>query len=102
MSLPSFHILFFTLLLFSIGLYGVIARRNLIGILMSVELMLNAVNVNLIVFSSAWNTPETGQIFAIFVITLAAAAAAVGLAIVLAIYRNKRSVYADDINLMKW
>lgn len=101
--LPLPHILIFSLLLFAIGLYGALVRRNIIGILISIELMLNAANINLIAFSKYTSlSPETGQIFALFVIAIAAVAAAVGLAIVLALYRARKTVYADEVNLLKW
>ncbi len=103
MPIPLEHILIFSTLLFSIGLYGVLVRRNVIGILISIELILNAVNVNLIAFSRVHTlNPEMGQVFAIFVIALAALAATVGLAIVLALYRVKQTIYADEVNLLKW
>ena len=86
--------------LFSIGVYGVIARRNGVMVLMSVELILNAVNINLVAFS-AMNGTVTGQVFALFVIAVAAAEVGVGLAIVLAIFRNRRSIDLDDVDLMK-
>ncbi|MGI8938444.1 MAG: NADH-quinone oxidoreductase subunit NuoK [Iamia sp.] len=86
--------------LFSIGVYGVIARRNGVAVLMSIELILNAVNINLIAFS-AWNRDLGGQVFALFIIAVAAAEVGVGLAIVLAIYRNRRSVDLDELDLMK-
>jgi NADH-quinone oxidoreductase subunit K len=90
-------------LLFCIGLYGALARRNAIGILMGIELMLNAVNINLIAF---WRyiTPEvlTGQVFAIFVITVAAAEAAIGLALIISIFRNRETVIVEDVDMMKW
>ena len=103
MLIPLPHILIFSTLLFAIGIYGTLVRRNVIGILISIELILNAANVNFIAFSrtSAVN-PVTGQVFTIFVITLAALGAAVGLAIVLALYRIRRTVYTDEINLLKW
>lgn len=89
--------------LFCIGAYGVLARRNAVAILMSVELMLNAVNINLVAF---WRylTPQgiSGQAFTAFVFVIAAAEAAVGLAIIIAVYRNRRSVAVDDVNLLKW
>jgi len=89
--------------LFCIGLYGVLSRRNAIGILMGIELMLNAVNINLVAF---WRylTPAvlTGQVFAIFAFTVAAAEAAVGLALVIAIYRSRDTVIVEDVDLMKW
>ncbi len=89
--------------LFSLGLYGVLARKNAIAILMSVELMLNAVNVNLVAF---WRylTPENvaGQAFAVMVFAVAAAEVAVGLALIISIYRRRKTVSANEINLMKW
>ena len=101
--LPLPHILIFSLLLFAIGVYGALVRRNIIGILISIELMLNAANINLIAFSKYTSlAPETGQIFAFFVIALAATAAAVGLAIVLALYRIRKTVHTDEVNLLKW
>lgn len=86
--------------LFSIGVYGVIARRNGVAILMSIELILNAVNINLVAFAAARND-LSGQVFALFVIAIAAAEVGVGLAIVLAIYRNRRSVDLDELDLMR-
>jgi NADH-quinone oxidoreductase subunit K len=89
--------------LFAIGLYGVLARRNAIAILMSVELMLNAVNINLVAFWRYLN-PEaiTGQAFAVIVFAVAAAEVAVGLALVISIYRRRKTVAVDEIDLMKW
>lgn len=89
--------------LFCIGLYGVLTRRNAIGVLMSIELMFNAVNINLVAFSK-YLAPLNlaGQVFAFFIIAVAAAEAAVGLAIILSIYRNFKNINVDDINLMKW
>ena len=86
--------------LFSIGVYGVLARRNGVMVLMSIELILNAVNLNLVAFG-AYNQSVTGQIFALFVIAIAAAEVGVGLAIVLLIYRNRQSVDLNEIDLMK-
>ena len=86
--------------LFSIGVYGVIARRNGVLVLMSIELILNAVNINLVAFS-AMTGALSGQVFALFVIAVAAAEVGVGLAIVLAIFRLYRSVDLDDVDLMK-
>jgi NAD(P)H-quinone oxidoreductase subunit 4L len=83
------------------GVYGVLARRNAVLVLMSIELMLNAVNVNLVAFSAQLKD-ITGQIFALFVITGAAAEIGIGLAIVILIYRNRESINVDDVNLMKW
>jgi len=103
MLIPLEHYLIFGTILFAIGIYGALVRRNIIGILISIELILNSVTINLVAFSRTTAiAPETGQVFAIFVITLAAAGAAVGLAIVVALYRVKRSILADEINLMKW
>lgn len=86
-------------ILFSIGVYGVIVRKNGVLVLMSVELILNAVNINLIAFASFWG-PE-GQVFALFVIAVAAAEVGVGLAIVMLIYRNKRSINIDTLDELK-
>jgi NAD(P)H-quinone oxidoreductase subunit 4L len=89
--------------LFCVGIYGLISSRNVVRVLMSIELMLNAVNVNLLAFSN-YIDPQNirGQMFAIFVITVAAAEAAVGLAIVLAIYRNRQTIDMESFNLLKW
>jgi len=86
--------------LFSIGVVGVFSRRNIFILLMSIELMLNAANINFIAFSHYLQS-LTGQIFVIFVITVAAAEAAVALAIIILIARNRGSVYVDDFNIMK-
>ncbi len=86
--------------LFCIGVYGVISRRNGVMVLMSIELILNSVNINLVAFS-AMTGAVSGQVFALFVIAVAAAEVGVGLAIVLAIFRNYRSVDLDDVDLMK-
>ena len=89
--------------LFSIGLFGVLARRNAIAILLGIELMLNAVNVNLVAF---WRygdpTVMAGQVFAIIVFAVAAAEVAVGLALVISVYRRRNTVVADELDLMKW
>ncbi len=92
--------LFLAAVLFCMGVYGVLARKNGVLVLMSVELILNAVNLNLVAFG-AWNHSVTGQIFALFVIAIAAAEVGVGLAIVLLIYRNRRSVDLTGIDVMK-
>ena len=94
-------LLFFAAALFACGIYGVLARRNAVLVLMSIELMLNAVNVNLVAFST-YLKQLTGQIFALFVITVAAAEVGVGLAIVILIYRNRETINVDEINLLKW
>jgi NADH:ubiquinone oxidoreductase subunit K len=89
--------------LFAMGVYGLLVRRNFVLILLSIELMLNAVNINLIAFESMLSTPEAvGQVFAIFVITVAAAEVGIGLAIVLMIFRNRRSANVDELSLMRW
>jgi NADH-quinone oxidoreductase subunit K len=103
MTIPLYWWLIAAAALFCIGLYGALSRRNAIGILMGIELMLNAVNVNLVAF---WRyiTPQalTGQVFAVFVITIAAAEAAVGLAIIISAYRRRDTVIADELDIMKW
>jgi NADH:ubiquinone oxidoreductase subunit K len=88
--------------LFSMGVYGLLVRRNAVMVLLAVELMLNAVNINLIAFEAVLRTPEAlGQIFSIFVITVAAAEVGIGLAIILLIFRNRHSANVDDFDLMK-
>jgi NADH:ubiquinone oxidoreductase subunit K len=94
-------------LLFIIGVTGVLTRRNLIIVFISVELILNAVNINLVAFSRYWQVqgamnPWQGQVFTVFVIVVAAAEAAVGLAILLAYYRQRQTVVIEEINLLKW
>jgi NADH-quinone oxidoreductase subunit K len=98
--ISSTHYLLLSAALFTIGAAGVVARRNIIIVFMSIELMLNAVNINLIAFSKYLNH-VVGQVFAIFVIAVAAAEAAVGLGIILALYRNKETVNIDEMNLMR-
>ncbi|MBC7327975.1 NADH-quinone oxidoreductase subunit NuoK [bacterium] len=88
-------------LIFSIGLYGALSRRNAIGILMCVELMLNACNLNLVAFARLHGIP-LGQTFALFVIALAGAAVVVGLAIVILVYKQSEDINVDRFNLMKW
>ena len=103
MALSLYWYLIVAAALFCIGLYGVLSRRNAIGILMGIELMLNAVNINLVAFWRYLNpSVMTGQIFAIFAFTVAAAEAAVGLALVIAIYRSRDTVIVEDVDLMKW
>jgi NADH-quinone oxidoreductase subunit K len=101
--IPLSWYLIFSAALFCIGLYGVLARRNAVAILMGIELMLNAVNVNLVSFWR-YRTPDQigGQVFAIMVFAVAAAEVAVGLALFISIYRRRRTVAANDIDLMKW
>jgi NADH:ubiquinone oxidoreductase subunit K len=97
---PITQFLVLSAFLFCVGVYGVLARRNGVLVLMSVELMLNAVNLNLVAFSARLGD-VAGQVFALFVITIAAAEVGVGLAIVLLIYRNRVDVNLDEIDLMK-
>lgn len=99
--LPMGNYLFLSFALFIIGVIGVLTRRNVIVMLMSIELILNAVNINLVAFSRYWGGVD-GQVFAIFVITDAAAEAAVGLGIILAFFRNRDTVLADEMDLLKW
>jgi NADH:ubiquinone oxidoreductase subunit K len=94
-------VLIFSALLFSTGVYGVLARRNAVLVLMSIELMLNAVNINLVAFAQHVQD-ITGQVFALFVITVAAAEVGIGLAIVILIYRNRETINVDEVNLLKW
>ncbi|HLV89983.1 MAG: NADH-quinone oxidoreductase subunit NuoK [Acidimicrobiales bacterium] len=89
--------------LFSFGVYGLLVRRNLVLVLLSVELMLAAVNINLVAFESMLATSELlGQVFTVFVITVAAAEVGIGLAIILMIFRNRQSANADELTLMRW
>jgi len=87
--------------LFSCGVYGVLARRNAVMVLMAIELMLNAVNLNLVGFS-AYLKDVSGQIFALFVIAVAAAEVGIGLAIVILLFRNRASINVDEVDLLKW
>ncbi len=95
------HYLVISAALLLIGTLGVLTRRNIVVILMSIELILNAVNINMVAFSRHFGH-VTGQIFAIFVITVAVAEAAVGLGILIALFRNKETVQADEVDLLKW
>lgn len=95
------HYLVLSASLFAIGLIGVLVRRNLIIVFMAIELMLNAVNINLVAFSQQWQN-AVGQVFAIFVVAVAAAEAAVGLGIILAFYRNKETINIDEMTILKW
>lgn len=101
--IPLSWYLILSALLFSVGLFGVLARRNAIAILLGIELMLNAVNINL---ASFWRYGDTtqmaGQVFAIIVFAVAAAEVAVGLALVISIYRRRKTVLAEEIDLMRW
>jgi NADH-quinone oxidoreductase subunit K len=95
------HYLILSVALFAIGVAGVLLRRDVIVMLMSIELMLNAVNINLVAFSRLHGSVD-GQVFAIFIIVAAAAEAVVGLGIILALARNRDTVDADDLDLLKW
>lgn len=89
--------------MFSLGIYGLLVRRNAVMVLLAIELMLNAVNINLVAFEAFLQSAELGgHIFAIFVITVAAAEVGVGLAIILLIFRNRTSANIDELDLMKW
>lgn len=100
---PLLRYLILAALLFAMGVYGMCRQRNAVRVLMSIELMLNAVNINLIAFSKYVDPGQLkGQLFAIFILTVAAAEAAVGLAIVLSLYRNTSTVDMDRFNLLKW
>lgn len=101
MEVGTAHYLVLSTLLLCIGTIGVMTRRNVIVMLMSIELILNAVNINLIAFSASLQQIH-GQVFSIFVITDAAAEAAVGLGILIALFRNKETVHADEIDLLRW
>ena len=98
---PIEHYLILSVILFCIGMWGVFTRKNAIVIFMCIELMLNAANLAFIAFSRQLNSVD-GQIFVFFVMTVAAAEAAVGLGIIIALYRNRETINVDDINLMKW
>jgi NADH-quinone oxidoreductase subunit K len=106
-STTTTKFLILSALLFVIGVGGVLARRNIIIIFMSIELILNAVNINFIAFTRHWQAlgrinEHTGELFTIFVITVAAAEAAIGLGIVISLYRNRETVAVDEIDLLKW
>lgn len=95
------HYLWLSAITFMIGVIGVVARRNAIVVFMSIELMLNSVNLSLVAFS-AYLGDITGQLLVFFVMTVAAAEAAVGLAIIIALFRKKQTVNIDEINILKW
>ena len=101
MTVPTHWFVFLSLALFTVGVIGVLTRRNVIIILMSIELILNAVNINLVAFSQHFSQVD-GQIFAIFIIADAAAEAAVGLGIIIAFFKNRETVLADEMDLLKW
>jgi NADH-quinone oxidoreductase subunit K len=99
--IPITHAVALSAILFLLGVLGALTRRNLIAVLMSVELMLNAVNLALVAFSRQWGN-HAGQLFVLMVIVVAAAEVAVGLGIVLSLFRNRESVNVDDASLLKW
>lgn len=101
MSVPIEYYLILSAFMFVVGVAGVLTRRNAIIVFMSIELMLNSANLSLITFSSFMGNP-VGQLFVFFVMTVAAAEAAVGLAIIIALFRNKQTVNIDEINILKW
>jgi NADH:ubiquinone oxidoreductase subunit K len=101
--MPITPFLILSALLFSIGVYGVLARQNAVLVLLSIELMLNAVNINLVAFSAHLGANGvSGQVFALFVIAVAAAEVGVGLAIVILLFRNRQTVDVDEMSYMKW
>jgi NADH:ubiquinone oxidoreductase subunit K len=101
--MPVSYFLVLSALLFSVGVYGVLARQNAVLVLLSIELMLNAANINLVAFSALLaEAGVAGQVFALFVIAVAAAEVGIGLAIVILIFRNRQSVDVDEMSLMKW
>ena len=101
--MPISYFLVLSALLFSVGVYGVLARQNAVLVLLSIELMLNAANINLVAFSALLaEAGVAGQVFALFVIAVAAAEVGIGLAIVILIFRNRQSVDVDEMSLMKW
>jgi NADH-quinone oxidoreductase subunit K len=100
---PVTFFLVLSALLFSVGVYGVLARQNAVLVLLSIELMLNAVNINLVAFAAMFGAAGVaGQVFALFIIAVAAAEVGVGLAIVILIFRNRQTVDVDEMSLMKW
>lgn len=103
LELKLIYFLIISAVLFGIGIYGVLTKRHLIHVLLSVELILNAVLINLVAFSS-FTTPDkiTGQMFAVFVIVVAACEVGVGLAIILSVYRKKKTVDINNVNILKW
>jgi NADH:ubiquinone oxidoreductase subunit K len=101
--MPLSYFLVLSAFLFSIGVYGVLARQHAVLVLLSIELMLNAVNINMVAFAAHLQAAGIpGQVFALFVIAVAAAEVGVGLAIVILIYRNRQTVDVDEMSLMKW
>jgi NAD(P)H-quinone oxidoreductase subunit 4L len=103
LEIGLYHYLVLSAILFCIGLFGVLSGRNAIRVLMCIELMLNAVNINLVAFNNYVNMQNlSGQVFSVFILTVSAAEAAVGLAILIALYRNRTTVDMERFNLLKW
>ena len=103
LNITLLHYMILSALLFSIGIFGVMSRRNAISILMSIELIFNAVNINMVAASKYFPQDEIyGQIFTIFIISVAAAESVLGLAIILALYKKRSLINADELNLLKW
>ena len=100
MIVPLEHVIFLSIIIFSIGIMGVLLRKNAIIIFMSIELMLNAVNLSLVGFSRYYNSVD-GQVFVFLIMTLAAAEVAVGLAIIVSLFRNKQTINIDEINILR-
>jgi NADH-quinone oxidoreductase subunit K len=101
-QVPTVHFLYLSAILFGIGVFGVLARKNAISVLMGIELMLNAVNINYLAFTKYWgNGNYNGTVFVVFIITIAAAEAAVALAIIISIYRQMRNVNVDEVNSLR-
>lgn len=100
--IPLSWYIIFAAILFCIGLYGALARRNALAILMGIELMLNAANVNIVAFWRYGTFAIRGQVFALIVFAVAAAEAAVGLALIISIYRRRTTIAVDEINMLKW
>ena len=101
--IPLNHFLILSAIVFSIGVFGVLTRRNAVGVLISIELILNAANINLIAFNKFLGTPDgLGQVFALFVVAIAAASSVIGLVLIISIYRKTGAVFLDKFNLLKW
>jgi NADH:ubiquinone oxidoreductase subunit K len=101
-EIPTAHFLLLSAILFGIGIFGVLARKNAISVLMGIELMLNSVNINFLAFAKHWgNGNLTGAVFVVFIITIAAAEAAVALAIVISIYRQMKSTNVDEVHFLR-
>lgn len=101
--IPLGHVVALSFFIFAVGIFGILTSRNAIRFLISVELILNAANINFVAFNRYLGTPDgAGQVCALFIIGVAAAASVVGLVLVIAVYRLRKSVFTDDFNLLKW